>query len=92
MSEPEPPPAVPPPPPPMMVNPPTKPQRTFTEESKPKMNQSALDRATLLQSIQQGKKLRKIQTNDRSSPIINNKTSTDQGILLKSINNKIVRR
>jgi len=79
MSEPEPPPAVPPPPPPpMIINPPTKPQRTFDEESKPKMNQTALDRATLLQSIQQGKKLRKIQTNDRSSPIINNKPSSDQ--------------
>ena len=91
MSEPEPPPAVPPPPPPpMIINPPTKPQRTFDEESKPKMNQTALDRATLLQSIQQGKKLRKIQTNDRSSPIINNKPSSDQGILLKGIDNKTV--
>ena len=92
MSEPEAPPAVPPPPPPMMVNPLTKPQRTFTDESKPKMNQTALDRAALLQSIQQGKKLRKTETNDRSSPIVNNKTSTDQGYLLKRIDNKIVRR
>ena len=75
MSEPEPTPPAPPPPPP------TKPQRTFTEESKPKMNRTALDRATLLQSIQQGKTLRKTQTNDRSSPIINNKTSSDQGSL-----------
>ena len=90
MSEPEPPPAVPPPPPPMIVNPPTKPRRTFTDESKPKMNQTALDRATLLQSIQQGKKLRKIQTNDRSSPIINNKSSSDLGILLRGIENKTV--
>ena len=91
MSEPEAPPAVPPPPPPMMVNPLTKPQRTFTDESKPKMNQTALDRAALLQSIQQGKKLRKTETNDRSSPIVNNKTSTDQGYLLKSIDNQTVK-
>ena len=90
MSKPEPHPAVPAPPPPMIVNPLTKPQRTFDEEPNAKMNQTALDRATLLQSIQQGKKLRKVQTNDRSSPIINNKPSSDQGILLRAIENKTV--
>ena len=89
MSEPKPPPPVPPPPPPMIVNPLTKPQRKFTE-TKPKINQTALDRGALLQSIQQGKKLRKIQTNDRSSPIINNKPSSDLGILLRGIENKTV--
>ena len=90
MSEPKPPPPVPPPPPPMIVNPLTKPQRKFSE-AKPKINQTALDRGALLQSIQQGKKLRKTETNDRSSPIINNKTSTDQGYLLKSIDNQTVK-
>ena len=91
MSEPEPSPPVPPPPPPLILNPLTKPQRKFTE-TKPKINQTASDRGALLQSIQQGKKLKKIQTNDRSSPIINNKPSSNQGNLLKSIDNKIVKR
>ena len=56
MSEPEPSPPVPPPPPPLIVNSLTKPQRKFTD-TKPKINQTALDRGALLQSIQQGKKL-----------------------------------
>ena len=60
-----------PPPPPPPPGPPPPPTFAAANTEKPKLGKSAeADRNQLLKSIQKGTRLKKVETNDRSSPLV----------------------